>query len=130
MSATESAIFWGYFITQIPGGLIAAAYPANKLFGAAIGSSCLLNFFVPALYDNPTGLIIVKVMQGLVEVVAIFLPPNNYIYKRRLQGVTYPACHGIMRYWAPPLERSRLATVAFSGCYAGWWVSILSLKTL
>lgn len=71
MSATESAIFWGYFVTQIPGGLIAAAYPANKLFGAAIGSSCLLNFFVPALYDNPTGLIIVKVMQGLVEVISL-----------------------------------------------------------
>lgn len=24
-----------------------------------------------------------------------------------------------MRYWAPPLERSRLATLAFTGCYAG-----------
>ncbi|KAJ8931307.1 hypothetical protein NQ314_015809, partial [Rhamnusium bicolor] len=78
LSAVDSAIFWGYFVTQIPGGLIAAAYPANKLFGAAIGSSL------------PTG-----------------------------QGVTYPACHGIMRHWAPPLERSRLATLAFSGCYAG-----------
>ncbi|ERL93782.1 hypothetical protein D910_11068 [Dendroctonus ponderosae] len=107
ISAIESAIFWGYFITQIPGGLIAAAYPANKLFGAAIGSSCILNLFVPVLYDNPTGLIIVKVLQGLVE------------------GVTYPACHGIMRYWAPPLERSRLATIAFSGCYAGVMFSMM-----
>lgn len=35
------------------------------------------------------------------------------------QGVTYPACHGIWRFWAPPLERSRLATLAFSGSYAG-----------
>lgn len=32
-----------------------------------------------------------------------------------LQGVTYPACHGIWRYWAPPLERSRLATLSFCG---------------
>ena len=24
-----------------------------------------------------------------------------------------------MRYWAPPLERSKLATLAFSGCFAG-----------
>ncbi|XP_060531607.1 vesicular glutamate transporter 1 [Cylas formicarius] len=103
----ESAIFWGYFVTQIPGGLIAAAYPANKLFGAAIGTSCLLNFLIPSLYDYPNGLIIVKVMQGLVE------------------GVTYPACHGIMRYWAPPLERSRLATIAFSGCYAGIMFSMM-----
>lgn len=35
------------------------------------------------------------------------------------QGVTYPACHGIWRHWAPPLERSRLATLALCGSYAG-----------
>lgn len=35
------------------------------------------------------------------------------------KGVTYPSCHGIMKNWAPPLERSRLATLAFCGCYAG-----------
>lgn len=32
-----------------------------------------------------------------------------------LQGVTYPACHGIWSKWAPPLERSRLATISFCG---------------
>ncbi|XP_063927557.1 vesicular glutamate transporter 1 isoform X2 [Zophobas morio] len=100
-AAVDSAIFWGYFITQIPGGLIAAAYPANKLFGLAIGTSSFLNLFVAPFYKDRQILIIIKVMQGLVE------------------GVTYPACHGIMRYWAPPLERSKLATLAFSGCYAG-----------
>lgn len=31
------------------------------------------------------------------------------------QGVTYPACHGIWSKWAPPLERSRLATTSFCG---------------
>ncbi|UYV73767.1 SLC17A6 [Cordylochernes scorpioides] len=36
-----------------------------------------------------------------------------------VQGVTYPACHGIWRHWAPPMERSRLATMAFCGSYAG-----------
>ncbi|XP_063050012.1 vesicular glutamate transporter 2.1-like [Engraulis encrasicolus] len=35
------------------------------------------------------------------------------------QGVTYPACHGIWSKWAPPLERSRLATTSFCGSYAG-----------
>ncbi|GFT05006.1 vesicular glutamate transporter 3, partial [Nephila pilipes] len=34
-------------------------------------------------------------------------------------GVTYPACHGIWKFWAPPMERSRLATIAFCGSYAG-----------
>ena len=32
-----------------------------------------------------------------------------------LQGVTYPACHGMWSKWAPPLERSRLATTSFCG---------------
>lgn len=32
-----------------------------------------------------------------------------------LQGVTYPACHGMWAKWAPPLERSRLATTSFCG---------------
>ena len=35
-----------------------------------------------------------------------------------LQGVTYPACHGMWAKWAPPLERSRLATTSFCGKWA------------
>ena len=31
----------------------------------------------------------------------------------------YPAMHGVWRHWAPPLERSKLATTAFAGSYAG-----------
>ncbi|KAB0359681.1 hypothetical protein FD755_011930 [Muntiacus reevesi] len=57
----HGSFFWGYIITQIPGGYIAS----------------------------------------------------------RLAGVTYPACHGIWSKWAPPLERSRLATTSFCGSYAG-----------
>ncbi|GCB75520.1 hypothetical protein scyTo_0017355 [Scyliorhinus torazame] len=45
--------------------------------------------------------ILIRILQGLVE------------------GVTYPACHGIWSKWAPPLERSRLATTSFCGSYAG-----------
>ena len=102
MSAVDSSIFWGYLVTQIPGGLIAAKYAANSVFGLAIGSSSFLFLFVPTAYMlHPSVLITIRVMQGLVE------------------GVAYPACHGIWRYWAPPLERSRLATLAFCGTYAG-----------
>uniref|UniRef100_A0A914X2Q0 Major facilitator superfamily (MFS) profile domain-containing protein n=1 Tax=Plectus sambesii TaxID=2011161 RepID=A0A914X2Q0_9BILA len=51
------------------------------------------------------------------------------------QGVSYPAMHGVWRFWAPPLERSKLATTAFTGSYAGavvglpmsaWLVSYVS----
>ncbi|XP_031413419.1 vesicular glutamate transporter 1-like [Meleagris gallopavo] len=53
---------------------------------------------LPSAARTHVGCVIaVRVMQGLVE------------------GVTYPACHGIWSKWAPPLERSRLATTAFCG---------------
>ncbi|XP_039284455.1 vesicular glutamate transporter 1-like [Nilaparvata lugens] len=100
-SAVDSSFFWGYLLTQVPGGFLASKYPANRIFGTAIAISSFLNLLVPAATSVPEFLIIIRVMQGLVE------------------GVTYPACHGIWRFWAPPLERSRLATIAFCGSYAG-----------
>ncbi|XP_046664364.1 vesicular glutamate transporter 1 [Homalodisca vitripennis] len=101
-SAVDSSFFWGYLVTQVPGGFLASKYPANRVFGTAIACSSFLNLLVPgATMLHPMAVILVRVLQGLVE------------------GVTYPACHGIWRYWAPPLERSRLATIAFCGSYAG-----------
>lgn len=101
-SAVDSSFFWGYLVTQIPAGFLASIFPANRIFGLAIATSAFLNLIVPgAMALSPVVLIMVRVCQGLVE------------------GVTYPACHGIWRFWAPPLERSRLATLAFSGSYAG-----------
>ncbi|XP_050409086.2 vesicular glutamate transporter 2 [Patella vulgata] len=98
----DSSFFWGYIITQIPGGYLASRLPANRLFGLAIGISSFLNLFLPGAATVHYGMVItVRILQGLVE------------------GVTYPACHGIWRHWAPPLERSKLATISFCGSYAG-----------
>lgn len=98
----DSSFFWGYLVTQIPGGYLAAKFPANKVFGIALAISALLNCLLPIAAKTHYGVaMIVRIMQGLVE------------------GVTYPACHGIWRHWAPPLERSKLATISFTGSYAG-----------
>ncbi|CAH1785833.1 unnamed protein product [Owenia fusiformis] len=98
----DSSFFWGYIITQIPGGYLASRLPANMVFGTAIAVSSFLNLMIPGAAQVHYGLVMfVRILQGLVE------------------GVTYPACHGIWRHWAPPLERSRLATLAFCGSYAG-----------
>ncbi|XP_021203259.1 vesicular glutamate transporter 1 [Bombyx mandarina] len=101
-SSIDSSYFAGYLITQVPGGYLASMYPANKIFGAAIVLSALLNMAIPgAMSVGPAAVVMLKIAQGFVE------------------GVTYPSCHGIWRMWAPPLERSRLATLAFCGTYAG-----------
>ena len=36
-----------------------------------------------------------------------------------VEGVTYPCVHGIWRWWAPPLERTKLGTMALAGSYGG-----------
>ncbi|XP_074604062.1 uncharacterized protein LOC141857462 [Brevipalpus obovatus] len=102
VSFVDSAFFAGYLVTQVPGGFMASKYPANRVFGTAIAISAFLNLFLPgSAYLGSSAFIFIRILQGLVE------------------GVTYPACHGIWRHWAPPVERSRLATLAFCGSYAG-----------
>uniref|UniRef100_A0A4W3J8Y4 Solute carrier family 17 member 6a n=1 Tax=Callorhinchus milii TaxID=7868 RepID=A0A4W3J8Y4_CALMI len=98
----HGSFFWGYIVTQIPGGYIASRLAANRVFGAAIFLTSTLNMIIPSAAKTHFGCVIfVRILQGLVE------------------GVTYPACHGIWSKWAPPLERSRLATTSFCGSYAG-----------
>ncbi|XP_017320732.1 vesicular glutamate transporter 3 isoform X1 [Ictalurus punctatus] len=98
----HGSFFWGYIVTQIPGGFISNKLAANRVFGAAIFLTSILNMFIPSAARVHYGCVLfVRILQGLVE------------------GVTYPACHGMWSKWAPPLERSRLATTSFCGSYAG-----------
>ncbi|TKR66982.1 hypothetical protein L596_023200 [Steinernema carpocapsae] len=103
LGVMESSFFYGYLITQVPAGFLAAKFAPNKLFGFAIGVASFLNIILPFAFNSKsdTFVVIVQMMQGLV------------------QGVSYPAMHGVWRYWAPPMERSKLATTAFTGSYAG-----------
>ncbi|XP_002739690.1 vesicular glutamate transporter 3-like [Saccoglossus kowalevskii] len=98
----HGSFFWGYIVTQIPGGYLASRFPANRIFGIAICTTSFLNLLIPTACRVHWGFVIaVRIVQGLVE------------------GVTYPAAHGMWSKWAPPLERSRLVTLSFSGSYAG-----------
>ncbi|XP_067856117.1 vesicular glutamate transporter 3 isoform X2 [Heptranchias perlo] len=98
----HGSFFWGYIVTQIPGGFISNKFAANRVFGAAIFLTSTLNMLIPSAARTHFGCVLfVRILQGLVE------------------GVTYPACHGLWSSWAPPLERSRLATTSFCGSYAG-----------
>ncbi|GIX72429.1 vesicular glutamate transporter 1 [Caerostris extrusa] len=68
---------------------------------------------------------VVEVSDDVVEVSDDDVEKNTLKYfpsksnLKKSKGVTYPACHGIWKFWAPPMERSRLATIAFCGSYAG-----------
>ncbi|CAG4958814.1 unnamed protein product [Parnassius apollo] len=102
-----SSFFYGYLVTQLPGGWLAAKIGGNRVFAIGIGATSLLTLFTPPLAHISTGLLIaVRVVEGLFE------------------GVTYPCIHAVWARWAPGGERARLATFAFSGSYAGTVVSM------
>lgn len=77
------------------------------MFAIGIGTTSLLTLFTPPLAHTSTALLIaVRVIEGFFE------------------GVTYPCIHAVWARWAPGEERARLATLAFSGSYAGTVVAM------
>ncbi|XP_057302082.1 sialin-like [Hydractinia symbiolongicarpus] len=97
-----SAFFYGYIVTQIPGGWLAAKYGGKNLFGCGILMTALFTLITPpAARTNVYLLVVIRMFEGLFE------------------GVTFPCIHAIWRKWAPPMERSKLATISFSGPFAG-----------
>ncbi|ETN78391.1 transporter, major facilitator family protein [Necator americanus] len=101
----ESSFFYGYAASQIPAGVLAAKFAPNKLFCLGVMIASVLNVGVAfALQYHPFTDVLVMIMQG-IQGLAL--------------GVTYPAMHGVWRHWAPPLERSKLATTTFTGSYVG-----------
>ena len=61
----ESAFFYGYIVTQLPGGFLASRFPPNGLFGAAIGAASLLNLLMPAaLHASYFWAGVVQMLQG------------------------------------------------------------------
>lgn len=98
-----SSFFWGYFVTQIPGGLLSEKYGGKHILGLGIFSTAVLTIFTPIIVHmyGSTGLIILRVLIGLGE------------------GTTYPASSVLISKWAPPNERSKIGAMVSSGAAMG-----------
>ncbi|XP_068903527.1 vesicular glutamate transporter 3-like [Tenebrio molitor] len=102
-----SSFFYGYITTQLFGGWLSAKIGGKKVFGAGVGVTALLTLITPwCAKTNVYLLLTVRIIEGVFE------------------GVTYPCIHAVWSRWAPPLERTKLATLAFSGSYVGTVVSM------
>ncbi|XP_017320087.1 sialin [Ictalurus punctatus] len=101
------SFFYGYIITQIPGGYMARKYGAKWLLGFGILGTVIFTLLTPVAADLGAGyLIAVRVLEGIGE------------------GVTFPAMHAMWASWAPPLERSRLLTISYAGAQLGTVVAL------
>jgi hypothetical protein len=74
IAALDSSFFWGYLVTQVPGGYLAAKFPANRVFGIALAISAFLNCLLPsAAKMSVLVAMLVRILQGLVEVIYYFI---------------------------------------------------------
>lgn len=104
-----SSFFYGYIMTQFIGGYVGARIGGNIVFGIGIGATAILTLFTPlAAKHSLQMLLAVRIIEGIFE------------------GVTFPCIHAVWSRWAPPLERSRMASIAFAGNYAGTVVAMPS----
>lgn len=97
-----SSFFYGYIFTQILGGYLASRIGGARVFGLGIATTALLTLVTPVFTKmNFFALIAIRIIEGFFE------------------GVTFPCITAVWSKWAPPLERSMLATIGFSGSFIG-----------
>jgi len=101
------AFFFGYVVTQIPGGRLAEVWGGKSLYGGGVLLTAIFTLLTPLAANTSIHLfVLVRVLEGLGE------------------GVTFPAMHAMLAVWVPPSERSRMAGIVYSGAQAG---TVLSL---
>ncbi|XP_071038093.1 putative inorganic phosphate cotransporter [Parasteatoda tepidariorum] len=94
--------FYGYIVTQIPGGLLAERYGAKWIYGIGILMTTLFSFLTPiAARWNVWSLVALRVAMGLAT------------------GVSFPAVNVMIGQWVPKIERSRISTVMNLGVIIG-----------
>ncbi|KAG2461170.1 S17A5 protein, partial [Polypterus senegalus] len=93
-----SSFFYGYILTQVPGGYLAGYFGGKLFLGLGVLVTAVLTLLTPlAASLGVPYLVILRALEGFGE------------------GVTYPAMNAMWAKWAPPLERSRLMTFSGTG---------------
>ncbi|XP_029519462.2 sialin-like isoform X3 [Oncorhynchus nerka] len=101
------AFFFGYLVTQIPGGYLAGHFGGSIFLGGGVLGTAALSLLTPlAAQLGPYWLFGLRALEGFGE------------------GVTFPAMMAMWARWAPPLERSRLMTLSGSGANFGAFVAL------
>ncbi|XP_070559139.1 sialin-like [Ptychodera flava] len=97
-----SSFFYGYIVTQIPGGWFAERYGGKGVFGWSMFVTAVCTLLTPFFATIHWGLVFaLRFVEGLGE------------------GTVFPAVHAMWALWLPPLERSQLAAIAWAGTQIG-----------
>nr|CAD7399205.1 unnamed protein product [Timema poppensis] len=103
------AFFWLYWLTQIPGSLLAQRYGTKLVFGLSNFIQCLLACLIPAAARiDYRALIFIRFLQGVIGVSRT--SPQCGVGEVRAEGLSWPAMHKLSANWIPPNERSKFMT--------------------
>ncbi|XP_076626823.1 major facilitator superfamily transporter 3 [Colletes latitarsis] len=103
-----SSYFWGYMASLLPGGRMAELLSAKWVMNGSVLLNVVASILSPVSAEIHYSLFIVmRVIQGIGG------------------GVTFPAMHVMIAKWAPPNERSVLASIVYAGTALGTVISIL-----
>ena len=86
-SQVIGAFFYGYLVTQVPGGRLAEIFGAKLIFAVSLGSIATLNLLMPVASkalgpdDFPWVVVIVRILMGLFGVSVFY---DNFIYNSEI----------------------------------------------
>lgn len=84
------SFFWGYVLTELPGGRLAELIGGRRVFGHSMLWASVLTLVTPlAAHLSYVMLIVVRVALGF------------------MLGASWPAIHPVAAVWIPPMERSK-----------------------
>ncbi|KAL5287347.1 hypothetical protein ACFFRR_008316 [Megaselia abdita] len=98
-----STFYWGYIVTQIPGGYAAQKLGSKVVLLLSILISSLLSLLTPVsiVYGGWKAYCVIRILQGL------------------FQGVMLPSIYDHLAKWSPKEERNLQGTLALSGYSCG-----------
>ena len=95
------------------GGLLAPVLGGGRLYGLAILFSGVLSLLIPiAARQSIWAVVSVRALQGA------------------LQGLVFPSQQNLFASWSPPMERTKLVTIAYSGNHFGTFVAMITCGAL
>ena len=127
-----SAFFYGYIVTQLPGGWLATRFGGKWVFGIGVLGTAVLTLLTPLAARRYDALIFLRVVEGLMEVRARMTCAFHILSTARrlcpsppctpVCAVTHHCTYvellipaSVWAKWAPPQEKTFLATFAQSG---------------
>ena len=96
-----SSFYWGYGVSQIPGGWAAQRFGGDITLTISFIFWSIASILTPGNATNTNSIILARVCVGIS------------------QGFIIPAIHTVLSRWIPPTERARAVSLTTSGMYLG-----------